>query len=428
MKIEKVNQTDNIVVHRGCDQTGNIIVHRGRDQIGGNVVEIFTEKARILLDAGSELPDTEPGMPLDINVLLGERKVDAIFITHNHADHFGLLEEIDYAKHDVPIYMGTNAYTIYSEMQWYRYPLDGTPFSPTGALENGKPIRIGDITVTPFLVDHSAFDSYSLLVEADGRKIFYTGDFRSNGRKNFYAYLNRLPKKVDVLICEGTTLNRAGKTNMTEQEIETELADIMRRKTGPVFILQAGTNVDRLVSVYRAGKRTGRVLHEELFQANIMEKIGGSIPNPRTFEDVFTFLARGCDKNDPRGKAIYDRLSQFGNKKLSRAVIASQKPYSHFTMCIRQSMKGFLRKLSEERGDFANGALIYSLWPGYKKKEDMASFLDEMSTLGLELIDLHTSGHADEGTIRRLIKRLNPSEIVPVHTENSAWFETLSQV
>jgi ribonuclease J len=310
-------------------------------------------------------------------------------------------------------------------MQWYRHPLDNIYFTPTGALENGKPIRIGDITVTPFLVDHSAFDSYSLLVEANGRKIFYTGDFRSNGRKSFGAYLRRLPKKVDVLICEGTTLNRTGKTNMSEQEIETELVDIMRRKTGPVFVLQASTNIDRLVTVCRASKQTGRVLHEELFQANITEKIGGSIPNPRTFDDVFTFLARGCNKNDPRDKAIYDRLSRFGKKRLSSVMIASRKPYSHFTMCVRQGMRGFLRKLSEKRSDFANGALIYSLWAGYKKKEGMASFLGEMSELGLELIDLHTSGHADEGAIRRLIEQLNPDEIVPVHTENAAWFETL---
>jgi ribonuclease J len=425
MKMKSAKQTDNIIVHRGRSQTDNIIVHRGCDQIGGNVVEILTENTRILLDTGAELPDTEPGTPLDINALLDERKVDAIFITHNHADHFGLLEEIDYSRHDVPIYMGANAYTVYREMQWYRRPLDDTPFTPTGALENGKPIRIGDITVTPFLVDHSAFDAYSLLVEADGRTIFYTGDFRSNGRKSFGAYLRRLPEKVDVLICEGTTLNRFGKTNLTEQEIETELTDIMRRKKGPVFVLQAGTNVDRLVSVYRAGKRTGRVLHEELFQANIMEKIGASIPNPRKFDDVFTFLSRGCDINKPQDKARYDRLSQFGKKKLPRSMIASQKPYSHFTMCVRQSMSSFLRNLSKERSDFAEGALIYSLWPGYKKKEDMASFLEEMSDLGLELIDLHTSGHADEGTIRRLIERLNPNEIVPVHTENAAWFEAL---
>ena len=32
-----------------------ITVHRGMDQIGGNVIEISTDKTKILLDAGLEL-------------------------------------------------------------------------------------------------------------------------------------------------------------------------------------------------------------------------------------------------------------------------------------------------------------------------------------------------------------------------------------
>jgi ribonuclease J len=156
-----------------------------------------------------------------------------------------------------------------------------------------------------------------------------------------------------------------------------------------------------------------------------MEKIGGRVPNPHTFDDVFTFIARYCDTATPRGKTIYDRLYSFWNKKLTRKMIASKKPYSHFTMCVRQSMHDFLRKLSEEHDDFANGALIYSIWQGYKKQEDMVSFLKGMSEIGLEIINLRTSDHANEETIRRLIAHIKPKEIVPVHTEDADLLEML---
>ena len=36
-----------------------IIIHRGKDQIGGNIIEITTQKTRILLDAGRELDEEE---------------------------------------------------------------------------------------------------------------------------------------------------------------------------------------------------------------------------------------------------------------------------------------------------------------------------------------------------------------------------------
>ncbi|MDQ3380849.1 MAG: hypothetical protein M3546_11125 [Actinomycetota bacterium] len=37
---------------------------------------------------------------------------------------------------------------------------------PTGLLADRKPFELGPFKTTPFLVDHSAFDAYALLVEA----------------------------------------------------------------------------------------------------------------------------------------------------------------------------------------------------------------------------------------------------------------------
>ena len=39
-----------------------------------------------------------------------------------------------------------------------------------------------------------------------------------------------------------------------------------------------------------------------------------------------------------------------------------------------------------------------------------------------DYIYLHTSGHADEKTIEELIEKVKPKAIIPIHTENSSWF------
>ena len=44
-----------------------------------------------------------------------------------------------------------------------------------------KITAFGDIRVTPFVVDHSALDAYMFLIEIDGKKILFTGDFREHG-------------------------------------------------------------------------------------------------------------------------------------------------------------------------------------------------------------------------------------------------------
>ena len=66
---------------------------------------------------------------------------------------------------------------------------------------------------------------------------------------------------------------------------------------------------------------------------------------------------------------------------------------------------------------FENGVLVYSFWSGYRETENMKSFLDECEKLGLEIVTLHTSGHADYASIKKLVETVNPTEIIPIHTE-----------
>ena len=63
-------------------------------------------------------------------------------------------------------------------------------FTPSGGtfenvihLEDRKPIELGPFRITPYLMDHSAYDSYAVLIESDGQRVFYTGDLRGHGRK-----------------------------------------------------------------------------------------------------------------------------------------------------------------------------------------------------------------------------------------------------
>ena len=53
----------------------------------------------------------------------------------------------------------------------------------------------------------------------------------------------------------------------------------------------------------------------------------------------------------------------------------------------------------------------------------MQTFVDFMESKGVRLHMLHTSGHADAQTIDRLVSAVCPRVIIPVHTENAAWFD-----
>ena len=59
----------------------------------------------------------------------------------------------------------------------------GLEIHPAGFLHHRRSFELGPFSITSYLNDHSAFDAYSMLVEADGRRLFYSADLQAHGRK-----------------------------------------------------------------------------------------------------------------------------------------------------------------------------------------------------------------------------------------------------
>ena len=380
----------------------NII--RGQNQIGGSIIEISSKNAKIILDIGSNLDDKEIIIHEIEGLFKGKPKYDGILISHYHGDHIGLATKI---LPNIPIYMGEKSYQIHKVSNEY---MRKEYLKEPKVFKAEEEFHIGDIKITPYLCDHSAFDAYMFLVECEGKKILYTGDFRSNGRKSFKALLKKLPK-IDLLITEGTNLfdNKIGKLNLTEKELEKKGIEILEGNDKPVFVLIAATNIDRIVTFYKIANTTKRLFLLDTYAGLITDIVGGNIPNPRTFSNVRIFLTNQ-DK--------YKILENYPQNKIGKNEIAN----SNFMMCIRSSMKQYLENRSKEFS-FEGCVLFYSMWEGYKKQENMKEFLKFMEEKGVKTISLHTSGHADEKDFYKLIKKVKPKIIAPVHTENSEWFK-----
>ena len=241
-----------------------INVFRGQNQIGGSIIEVSTDNTKIVFDAGINLEESEKVEIPQIDCLFcGEKKYDAVFVSHYHSDHMGLLNHI---VKGIPIYMGKRAYKIVEAANDYR----GTQcvFSPKFIYED-KPIQINDVRITPVLCDHSAFDSYMFLIEAEEKKILYSGDFRANGRSDYSNLLSKIPF-VDTLIVEGTTLSREDLVqNIEEETLEQIAVNALSNHNGPAFIMMSAMNIDRLITLSNAAKQTGRIFLQDIYTAKI---------------------------------------------------------------------------------------------------------------------------------------------------------------
>jgi len=59
---------------------------------------------------------------------------------------------------------------------------------------------------------------------------------------------------------------------------------------------------------------------------------------------------------------------------------------------------------------------IYSLWEGYLPDDAMQKMMRFIKKKKMKFYQVHTSGHAGIGTLKKVVKKLKPGIIIPIHT------------
>lgn len=377
-----------------------LCIHRGTHQIGGIAAEISTASTRILIDMGDEL-SLDPNFvsaPLNIpGVTDGNGHCEAVLFTHYHGDHTGQMLRI---RPEIPLYAGALAKDIMrlsSAHSWKKDEALCKRIETIRTFSAGVPFLIGDIQITPFSIDHSAADSYLFLIEADGKRILYTGDFRLHGvrGKTMDKILDRRIGKVDAIITEGTTVSRTDGKTVTEWELQARVRNYLQQYKY-VFVLCATTNLDRIFALARAVPR-GKYCICDDYQKTLVETVSKHWNGISSFYEMPKLLSF---KYHPPA-----RFAELGGLMFVRA-------NSKFEAIIRQY-------------DPAQSILLYSMWDGYRTKPD--SNIQEFLSLTGTWAELHTSGHASPDDLRHVIEKADPEIVIPMHTDAPQKMQTLCQ-
>jgi ribonuclease J len=401
-----------------------LTIHRGTHEIGGTCVELATENTRILIDIGLPLVDedgqsfklgnyldlskaelVDKKLAKDISGLYKEdvesNQPDAILISHSHPDHYGLMP---FVKSQIPLYLSEGCLELIKATYYFR-GLDPI-FKTVEIVENKKCLLIGDFKITPYLVDHSGFDAYAFLIEAEGKRVFYSGDFRGHGKKNslFDRFIAYPPEDIDYLIMEGTGIDGKEGYCEKEDELRDRLVTIFKGKRGLVFFACSSQNIDRISSLYSACRRSGRILVLDPYTVHLLDVLRKRAPSiPQfDFKDIRVFFT--SDSNTRRladDKILY----KYKDSKISYDEIEEKKD----SLVVKPSYG--IRKAFAKKGYIEGSTLIYSMWGGYYENEK--PFWDEYD---ISPMNVHTSGHAGVTQLKKFASALNPTTIIPVHT------------
>ena len=390
-----------------------LTVHRGTHQIGGTCIEIqHASGERLILDAGRQL-DAPEGTNDDVPASLDRNRPATVLISHPHQDHWGVIDQLPASW---PIWTGSkSAQLIAVPCDLLRRPLTRT--FHTWNSRAGR-FAIGPFSVTPILTDHSAFDAYMLLIEADGKRILYTGDFRRHGRKS--ALVDRMmakpPAAIDVLITEGTNLG-ADKPVRSEQQLEEDFVELFTRAKGRVFVSWSGQNIDRTVTLYRAARRTQRTLVVDLYTADVLDRVSGAtgIPCPgERFPNLKVVITKRLRSAYGRlgREAFIERMAHFGIG--AKGLVGGRN-----VIMLRRALIPDYEKSGVDPN--AEDAYNFSMWRGYLSEPYHRAALEWCERRGSEVAYIHTSGHASPEDLRAFANALKPKVVIPVH--GNGWDE-----
>ena len=363
-----------------------------------------------------------------------QKEHEFVFYTHGHEDHVGLFE---YVPLHVPQYMSAGTkellllkYGILKERhELYREQIrkDGcTPealeeanikiinvdnkknrlsemktWSRALSGESPKSISIGDITITPFFNCHSIYDSHMFLIEAGGKRVWHTGDYRTHGYlgKGLFPTLKKYATNIDTLITEGTMLNRNDEC-IHEYEVAEKMTGVMKSYKY-VFVLASANDIERLASIKNASEKSRKRMY-------VCSKF--LISTMRFFTEHESDLSHGLFSFSPR---MYEKKYLEYMKRRGFVFVAGSSQMSR--------VADILMELPMNET-----ILIYSSWDGYytiPEQVEANSDYKNFRELFNNVVDIHTSGHADKATIQKVIETIKPKEVICIHKEADAELE-----
>lgn len=179
----------------------------GTREIGRISIAVKTEKTQILLDYGVMM-DHEPGFPMHVP----PKEVDALVLTHAHLDHSGAVP-VFHIRDRKPVY-GTRltfdlAQILISDfihLSAYYLPFEflelRTMMRNSVSLDYRDPRTIGDLNLQLLDAGHIP-GSAQVLMETQGKRVLFTGDFNNLETQLLPAADNDYGE-LDAVIMEST--------------------------------------------------------------------------------------------------------------------------------------------------------------------------------------------------------------------------------
>ncbi|MGQ9781596.1 MAG: MBL fold metallo-hydrolase RNA specificity domain-containing protein [Nitrososphaeria archaeon] len=290
--------------------------------------------------------------------------------------------------------------------------------------------------VEPYDVDHSIYGAKAFILRGE-TTIAYTGDFRLHGRsaEKTDRFIDAA-RNASILITEGTRVGRNLQPELepSEEQVFDNCKAIVEETDGLTVADFSSRNFERLEMFLRIARELNKMLVISAKDAYLLYAIG---------------CAEGACIMDSEEIAIYEEVKKKFGVKWETGIVRARwgdryigskqigRDPSRYILCFSFFDLKHLLDIMPQKGSY-----IYSSSEAFSEEQSfdfvrLGHWLDffNLKTFGFKIDRVkgnpyprftkgfHASGHASEEDIIKVIERIDPDKIIPIHTEKPEWFK-----
>ena len=378
------------------------------EKIGKNCTVFEYKDDIIIVDMGFMFPDESmPGVDYvipDVTYLeQNKSKIRGMIVTHGHLDHIGAIPYV-YEKIGSPTIYSSPLTLGFIKNKLEEFGLDRT--AKLAPLRVGvDTLQLGCFKISTFRLTHSIPQSMGFAIETPEGLVVYATDWKfdhtpADGKPADFAALATLGgRKPLILMSDSTNADRPG-VSISEKTIEDSLFGIMEKAKGRIIVSTFSSLISRIQQILNVSERLGRkvcfVGRSMLSAVEISISLEALLVPKDTIIDVKNLA------NYPDEKTVIVCTGSQGEDNAALTRIAN----------------GEHRQVKIKKGDLA--ILSSSPIPGNERAVEM--LMDNLFRGGAQVIyqrlmDVHTSGHANQEDLKLMLALVRPKYFMPIHGE-----------
>lgn len=379
----------------------------GLDEVGKNMMVFEYDQDIVIVDMGLQFPEEDMlGIDYvipDISYLAGkENRIRAILITHGHLDHIGAIPYLLPKLNFPPVFTTRlTAGLIKKRLEEFNLEKRCRLYE----IDPKKQMRLGNFLIDWFRVNHSIPDGVGIVLRTPAGTVVHTGDFKFDYTPVFqapadYAKIAALgSQNVVAMFSDSTNALKPGFT-MSEKRIGENIHEIIKSAKGRIIIASFASLIGRIQQIITSANFYNR----KVFLS------GRSMVDNVEIARQLAFL------KIPPG--IVHPISKIGKIKDEHVLILTTGAQGEAMSALTRMALGDHSQVQIKKGD----TVVLSSSPIPGNERSIYTVINDLVRLGAHVIfnqvmDVHTSGHAQREDLKLMINLVKPKYLVPIHGE-----------